>query len=664
MADDLLAEVQTFIQESEGADSYERDAMLEDLRFVYSEDGQWDKDTRDRREGRPCYTFNRLIGAVNQVVGDQQQARPQLKIRGVDDDSDPELAEVFSGLIRNIEDMSDANSIYDGAFKFAVAGGYGAWRIMPEFRSEKSFEQEIFIRPIYNPMTVFWDPVSQDPLKRDQNSCAVAVRISKKRYEALYGEDQAASLSIGRDKGRSDWVTEKEVRIAEYWKRTPRNIEIALMNDGRVIELDAEAKKVQEELDGSGLDIPTVVKTRKTKVFQITWWKVDAANILEGPIVYDWKHIPVVRLPGRHINIAGRHYTQSLVRHSKDAQRMYNYDRTSMSEAVGNTPRAPYMLTAKMVKGYEQMWKEANAKNRPYLLYTADPDAVGAGGVPKREAPPDVPQALVALAALDSDDIKATTGQFDASLGERGPAESGEAIRARQLEGDVGSFEFMSNLAKALKFTGEILVDMIPKVYDTERTVRVLGLDGQEDFVKINAYDEASEKKLDLSAGRYDVSVTIGPSYSTQRKESLTHLLEASEVLPMIAEIAPDLIVKALDVPDADQLEKRVRRVLIAKGVIEPNEDEQKDMKPQEPDPVEEALVATEDSKAKRNMAAAAKDIAATEKTQGEIKMEPLELQKAITEIAGLKLDNQFKSEEIVLARKAEGEQVRVIADD
>lgn len=662
MADDLLAEVQTFIQESEGADSYERDAMLEDLRFVYSEEGQWDRDTRKRREGRPCYTFNRLIGAVNQVVGDQQQARPQLKIRGVDDDSDPELAEVFSGLIRNIEDMSDANSIYDGAFKFAVAGGYGAWRIMPEFRSEKSFEQEIFIRPIYNPMTVFWDPVSQDPLKRDQNSCAVAVRISKKRYEALYGEDQAASLSIARDKGRSDWITEKEVRIAEYWKRTPKNIEIALMSDGRVIELDAEAKKVQEELDGSDLDVPTIVKTRKTKVFQITWWKVDAANILEGPIVYDWKHIPVVRLPGRHINIAGRQYTQSLVRHSKDAQRMYNYDRTTMSEAVGNTPRAPYLVSSTMIKGLETMWKEANAKNRPYLVYNVDKDNPAA--VPIRTPPPDVPQALVALAAQDSDDIKATTGQFDASLGERGPAESGKAIRARQLEGDVGSFEFMSNLAKAKKFTGEILVDMIPKVYDTARTIRVLGLDGQEDFVKINAFDKASNKKLDLSAGRYDVSVTIGPSYSTQREESLAHLLEAADVLPLISEIAPDLIVKALDVPDADQLEKRVRRVLIAKGVIEPNEDEQKDMKPQEPDPVEEALVATEDSKAKRNMAAAAKDIAATEKTQGEIKMEPLELQKAITEIAGLKLDNQFKSEEIVLARKAEGEQVRVIADD
>lgn len=660
MAEDVIPEVQTFIQESEGADSAERSSMIEDLKFVYSEDGQWDADTKKRREGRPCYTFNRLIGAVNQVIGDQQQARPQLKIRGVDDDSDPELAEVFSGLIRNIEDMSDADSIYDASFKFAVAGGYGAWRIMPEFRSERSFDQEIFIRPIHNPMTVFWDPVSQDPMKRDQNVCAVAVRISKERYEALYGEDKAASLQVSRDHG--DWVTEKEVRIAEYWKRTPRSIEIALMSDGRVIELDKETEKVREELDSSDLDVPTIVRTRKTKVFEVTWWKVDAVNILEGPITYSWRHIPVVKLPGRHINIEGKHHTQSMVRHSKDAQRMYNYDRTTMSEAVGNTPRAPYLLTSKMIKGHTKMWKEANASNRPYLLYDADPDAPG--GMPIRTPSPDVPQALVALAALDSDDIKATTGHFDASLGERGPQESGEAIRARQLEGDVGSFEFMGNLAKALKFTGEILVDMIPKVYDTERTVRVLGLDGQEDFVKINAYDEASEKKLDLSAGRYDVSVTIGPSYSTQRREALQQLLEASEIMPLISTIAPDIILKNLDVPGADELEKRIRKTLIAQGVIEPNEDEQKDMKPQAPDPVQEALIATEDSKAKRNMAAAAKDIAATEETQGKVKMEPLELQRTMEEIAGLKLDNRYKSEEIVLARKAEGEQVRVIADD
>ena len=665
---DLIFEVQKFVRESEGADSHERQHMISDLRFVYRDSEQWDQATRLARGNRPCYTFNRVIGAVNQVIGDQRQATPQIKIRGTDGDSDPELAEVFSGLIRNIEDLSHAQTAYDMAFKHAVAGGWGAWRILPEFKSDKSFDQEIFIKPVYNPFTVFWDPLAQEPTKRDQNKCVIAERISRDMHEALFGEEaakRAKSIQVSRD--NRGWFTTDQLRIAEYFKRIPAEKEIALLTDGRTVELTDEIKTALEEAEVSDLEVPTIAKDaegkqriRTAKTFRIKWWKVDGVQILEGPITYDWKFIPVVKLCGRFINIEGEHLSQSLVRHSKDAQRVYNYDRTTMSEVVANAPRAVWLITDTMVTGHEDEWSVANARNSPVLRYKVDPDAIGQGGKPERIPGSEVPAALISMAALDSDDIKATTGFFDASLGERGPQESGEAIRARQNEGDVGSFEFIDNLTKALEHTGEILIDMIPQVYDTERTVRILGLDGQESFVKVNAYDEARSKKIDLSAGRYDVKVSIGPSFATQRRQATRDLIEATAVIPIIAEVGADIIAKGLDIPDSDELNKRIRMRLIKDGTIEPNDEEVQTIQPPQPDPVQLALVAESESKALANQARAQKDAQAAQEAQAKMPLELLQQQEALI---GGKLDNRFKEEEIKLAQEREGD-VTIRVDD
>ncbi len=670
---DLISEVQKFIQESESADSNERQLMLEDLRFVYRDETQWDQTTREARANRPCYTFNRVIGAVNQVIGDQRQASPQIKIRGTDGDSDPELAEVFSGLIRNIEDLSDAQTAYDIAFKHAVAGGYGAWRVLPEFKSDKSFEQEIFIKPVYNPFTVFWDPLAQDPRKRDQNKCAIAERISRDTHEALFGKkaaEAAKSVSVSRDS--KGWFTKDQIRIAEYFKRVPVEKEIALLTDGRTVELTDEIKTALEEAAAANkklengeerlaeIDVDSEGKQRirTAKTFQVKWWKVDGTQILDGPITYDWRFIPVVKMCGRFINIEGEHLSQSLVRHSKDAQRVYNYNRTSMSEVVGNAPRAIWLVTDKMISGREKEWGNANAQNKPVLRYNFDPDVPD--GTPKRIQGAEIPAALASMAALDADDIKAGTGFFDASLGERGPQESGEAIRARQKEGDVGSFEFMDNFAKALQFTGEILVDMIPKVYDTKRTIRILGLDGKEKFETINAYDEARKKKLDMSAGRYDVTATIGPAFATQKREATRDLIDAMGLVPLFAEVGADLLAKTLDITDSDMLEERIRKRYIQEGIIEPTPEEAEKIPPPQPDPVQLALVAAEEAKAQALQAKAQKDAQAAQQAEAEM---PIELLKQMEEFIGLKMDNRFKEEEIRLAQKEVG-QIRINVDD
>lgn len=604
-AHEIVFEVMKQYERGTGADAENRRLFSEDLRFVYQDtieaDGQWDSSVLLQRRGRPSYTFNRVIGAVNLVLGDQRQTRPQARARAANSAASVETADIYNGMIRDIEQCSGAETIYDSQFKNAVAGGYGAWRIVPEFENDKSFNQVLRIKDIPNPLTVLWDPEATCPIRSDSMWCIVAERISHEKYRALYPDKDPVTLSFSRD--ARGWATENEVRIAEYFKKIPVYKDIAELSNGRVVDYDKSYKEVEAHLESLSEKMgpfPHVTRTRKVKTWAVEWYLVDGANVLAGPIRYNWKRIPVIRCPGRCINIEGKQKVQSLVRHTKDPQRTYNYHRSTMVELAALTPRAPYIATPKMVKGYEDMWATANTNARPYLLYDPDPDVPGER--PTREPPPDVPEALLALAQADLADIQAATGYFDASLGndEESDRTSGKALVARQRRSDLGSYEFIDNFGKALKVSHECIIDMIPSTYDTARIIRTIGQDGIEKYEQIN---HISPNGLinSLKEGAYDCTITIGPSYQTARQEMLATLLEAANVLPQIAQVAPDLIIKNIDTPDSEELVRRLRIPLIQQGLIQPTPQEQKSMPPpQQPDPLHQAEVALAQAKAQK----------------------------------------------------------------
>ena len=593
---ELLAEVRKNYERAAGAEAQNRKLFSEDLRFVYQDtaeaDGQWDSAILLQRRGRPSYTFNRVIGAVNLVLGDQRQTRPQVRVRAANKDASTSTATVYEGLIRDIEQCSSAEGIYDNQFKFAVAGGYGAWRIVPEYEDDKSFSQALRIKDIPNPLTALWDPESTCPCKSDSMWALIAERISTEKYKALYPDFDPVSVSMSRDS--RGWATDNEIRIAEYFRKVPVTKTIAQLSDGRIVDYDKDQKDLEAYLaeqhpDG---DYVKTVRKRTVKTWHIEWYLVDGAHVLQGPITYKWKRIPVIRLPGRVINIEGKQKVQSLIRHTKDPQRTYNYHRSTMVETAALTPKSPYIATPRMVKGYEDMWATANTNARPYLLYDVDPDVPG--GKPTREPPPDVPEALIQLSQADLSDIQAATGYFDSALGdqvEKGDRTSGKALIARQRKSDLGSYEFIDNLGKAMKVTHECLVDMIPTVYDTERVVRVIGPDGIEKYESINQVDPNDPAGLinSLKDGSYDVTVTIGPSYQTARQEQLATMLDAIEVMPQLAVVAPDLIIKNVDTPDTDEMVRRLRIPLIQQGLVIPTEEEKKNMPPPpQPNPEEQ----------------------------------------------------------------------------
>jgi len=650
-AQDLLAEVKENYSRATTADGNNRELALEDIRFVDEEGAQWDQTTKTNRGGRPCYTFDRTSIAIDQVKGDQRQNSPQIKILPIDNKSDRKKATIFEGLIRAIERNSSAKTAYNTGFDFALKGGFGAWRIYPEYVDE-SFDQELCIGRIENPFTVHFDPSAKDYLKRDAGWAIISERMAKDDYEAQYDELDASGLDLS--KNDHDWLNAKEVRVAEYYKRMRRKKTIALLDDGRVIDY-ATIKAIEEELKdpppGSGIKPIHVLKKREADSTYIRWWKLSGAGIIEGPIDYEWRYIPIVPIFGRVSNIEGKRKYRGLVRKAKDPQRAYNGSRTAEIEAVAMVPRSPYFITPGQIKGFEGQWREANAKNPLFLYYNPDPKSP-TGGKPTREAMPDIPQALIALSQQAADDIKAATGKFGPSLGEPQANELPGAIQQRNTEGDVSSYEFIDNLAESIKYTGEILVDMIPKVYDGERSVRILGIDGKEAFEMINQRGPDGKLINDLSQGRYDVAVDVGPAYTTQRQQAADNLLRFASQNEMVQQMASDLIAKNFDFNGADELERRLRIPLIAQGIIPESQmtDEEKAAAPKgppPPDPTQQALLKKLDADAARSQAQAQKAQIDTANASIDAQMKPQELKKLIADTIGQELSNMQLAGEI-----------------
>jgi len=635
--EELLSRVRARYDDGVGAFEENRRMHSEDLNFVYNSEamGQWDPVVLEARRGKPCYTFNRVLGPVNLVVADMRQTRPDIKVRPASKAASEAVADIFEGLIRSIDQASRASVIYKNQFKFAVAGGFGAWRILPEYAGEDTFDQVLRIRDIPNPQTVIWDPECSDACAGDAMWCIIGDRISKEKYRTLYPDaDSESAFQISRDS--YGWFTDKEVRVVEYMERVPFKKMIALLDDGRVVDYDSKTKAAAEHM-ADAPNSPKIISTREVLKWRVMWCKVDGGQLLEGPIYYDWKRIPVVRVPGRYINIEGRKKLQSLVRHTKDAQRDYNTMRSAMIERAAMIPKAPYLVTETMVKGYESEWAQSNTSPRPYLPFNVDPKAseMGRGG-PERVPPIDVPQGSIALVEQSAQDIQATIGYFDPAMGNAEDMNrvSGKALVQHTRRSDLSSFEFIDGLGDALQLTGEMELDMIPTIYVGERIERIVSGDDIEKLITINQQQDDGQIVNDLKAGAYDCSVNIGPSYQTARQETLQTLIDAAGTIPMIAQVAPDLIAKNIDSPDADELSRRLRIPLIHNGIIKPTEEEAKNMPPPPPpDPLQQA-------ETERMQALAKRDGANAILAQNEVQNLPLKNNKLLYETAGKHLDN------------------------
>ena len=590
---EILTTARARLSSALSAYSESREDELDDLKFFAgSPDNhwQWPADvlaTRGAVQGqtinaRPCLTINKLPQHVRQVTNDQRQNRPAGKVIPADDNADVEVAEIFNGIVRHIQYISDADVAYDTACENQVTYGEGYIRILTEYCDDTTFDQDIKIGRVRNSFSVYMDPTITDPCGADAKWCFVTEDILKSDYERMFPNaaplTTLMTLGVG-DQSLSQWLNEQTVRVADYYYVDYDEATLNLYPGNQTAFAGTPEDQQLKAMFGKPL------RSRKSERRRIRYCKINGYEILERG---EWagKYIPVVRVIGNEFEVEGRMYLSGLVRNAKDAQRMYNYWTSQEAEMLALAPKAPFIGYGGQFEGYEQQWKTANTQNWPYL--EVNPDVTdGAGNIlplPQRAQPPMAQTGLIQAKMGASEDIKASTGQYNASLGMTSNERSGRAILARQREGDVGTYHYVDNLARAVRYVTRQLVDLIPKIYDTQRIARIIGEDGETRMAKIdptqpepvrkivNEQGIVLEKVYNPSVGKYDVVVTTGPNYATKRQEAMESMGQVLQGNPQLWGVAGDLFVKNMDWPGAQELAKRLAKTIDPK-LISDDED-------------------------------------------------------------------------------------------
>lgn len=600
--DDLVAEGKAAFKEAEDAWKDNRKFYLDDVRFARLAQ-QWpDKAMRDReRAQRPALTINLLPAFLRQVVNDARQNKPAIKVRPVDDVADPETAEIYNGLIRNIETVSSADVAYDTAIECAASGGFGWLRLNLEYASDDTFDKDIVIQAVPNPLSIIGDPNYSAADSADWNVAFAMEELTKKQFEARWKGAEKVDWNAGQYAIKDDWASDNKVRVAEWWSREPvrkKLLAVVIPAFGIDRAQDIPIDLPFDPSEGGVLPVLEDVFTNNQDWFSMVGAKVVGSRdvlshkvtqrIMTGVEVLennDWagRYIPIIPAYGDVVNEEGRVHLRSLIRDAKDPQQQCNFWDTTATEAVANAPKAPFIGPESAFQGVDQnKWSEANRVPHAYISYPDYDDQGRPIQAPQRQAPAFTPSAEMQMSLKAHDTIKAVLGLYDASLGQRSNETSGRAIIARQRQGDNATFHFTDNMVRAIRHLGRCMIDLIPHVYSTDRIIRVLGEDGVARNVKVGKLNpqqqaqqkssaEANESGLDaaeiarvydLTVGKYDLVVTAGPSFATKREESASQMIELIRSYPAAAPLIGDLLAKNLDWPGADEIAQRLKAML------------------------------------------------------------------------------------------------------
>jgi hypothetical protein len=589
---DIVQEAQERLEAAWVQDRENREDAFMDLKFLAGD--QWPNEIRQQREAqaRPCLTINRLPQFVNQVANTVRVNPPAIKAIPAGGEATAELAEIYSGLMRQIQYRSNATNVFANAVYYAVACGIGHFRIVTDFADENGFDQEIQIKRIQHPLSVFWAPGAVEPDRSDANYCLVSEMIGRKEFQKRFPDaamtDFAAPSDLNAESGLF-WANRDAVRVCEYWVKRPTERTIARLATGETLDItdidvsatpavipanagihgdagSASGSAMGPRLrgDDSRSLASQIVATRKLRSHKVEHYLLSGEEVLEGPNQWAGRYIPIFPVIGAETALETKVIRSGLIRFSRDSQQLYNFWRSAAAESIALAPRAPFLATPAMIAKFKGQWDTQNTVSRPYLLYEPDPDAPG--GRPMREPPPDIPAALVNESGMAADEMKATTGIYDAALGARSNEISGVAIRARESQGGVSALHYQDNLMATLNHLGRVLIDLIPKIYDCERTVRILQEDDTHQPVRINVPVIGANGKPtlinDLNQGTYDVRVKIGPSYATRRAEAADAMLQFIQAVPQAAGVAGDLVARNMDWPGADEIADRLKRML------------------------------------------------------------------------------------------------------
>jgi hypothetical protein len=541
-----------FLRLSSEADSMNRSEALEDIKFAAGD--QWPVEIQNSRnlEARPCLTINKLESYIRQVTNQQRQQRPRIKVQAVNNQADEKMAEVIEGITRHIEVNSNADTAYDTAFDYAVRMGWGYWRVNTEYVDETSFDQEVKIQTIDNPFSVYFDPNSVLPDGSDAEKCLITSVVSKDVFRSMYpkADDGTGFQPRGTGDDSAEWVTKEDIRIAEFFYVERERATLCRLSDGT-----SAWKDELPDLNRFSFSNIQIVDERPSYRKVVHWCKLTAMEVLEEA-VWPGKYIPIVPCYGAQLVVEGKRKKYGLVRNAKDPQRMYNFWRTAMTESIALAPKAKWLLAEGQDENHESEWAQANIKSSPVLRYKQTDIEGRPAPVPVRLQPEPPPEGAMVAAQAISSDLSTVLGIYDPSQQLPGNM-SGKALQGQQGQVDLSNFHFYDNMTRSIKHTGKIILDLIPKIYDTQRVMRIIGADGQPDLVTINEMSAVGQVLNDVTIGQYDVVMDVGPGYNSKRQMAV-EVMAPIMAQPEIFQAAGDLWFRNMDFPGADIIADRL----------------------------------------------------------------------------------------------------------
>jgi hypothetical protein len=600
---------------NETQDKHNRDAQDADTRFVYVPMATWDADIVAKRTawGDPCLEFPQLKQFINQVVNDQRQRRPRIKVNPASDEASVETATILQGMVRAIENACTADSIYDCGYLHSVVGGRGYWRVLADYEDEASFNQCLKLQRISDPNCVRMDTDYTSPDGSDINWATVEESVSKDDFADRWPNAEPMSWDNGN---RKWWVDEDHVIVVDYYERVTTTRTLVALRNG-TIGFEDDLKKIFAKAGGE-LHDGVIHRRRTSEKHEIKWYTIAGGEQVLEEHKWPGSVIPIICTMGDEIMVDGKRVYQGLISQAKAAQSLFNYGMTNQAIHLALTPRAPYIAAAGQIDEYKEMWEEANNRNYAVLVY--DPVTVNDQlAPPPQRTPPSSPDAgWINWTQQMTMLMKSCIGMYENNLGMRGQEISGRAIKARESQGDNATFHYADNFARAIALTGRILVECIPYFYDTARIVHIIGDDDVRKPQPINqpmapppmqlgqlaqgnmppppgaqpmpmapqpgqppagmpptpgampnmaAPDLLGDAlkaiaKNDVRVGKYSVVVDSGPGYQTKRQEAADLIMQLVKAAPQIMNIAPDLVVKSQDLPDAQALADRFQATL------------------------------------------------------------------------------------------------------
>lgn len=585
----ILNEAQTRLNTAVSFESEAWSRWLDDVKFANADPDngyQWPRDVMQNRqiEQRPCLTINKTRQHCLQITNDARQNKPMIKVIPVANGASVEAAAVFNDVIRRIEYNSNAQSAYDMATKFQVQGGIGFLRVRTDYCDDDSFDQEIFIDPVPNPMMIRIDPEAKQPDKSDMKWCFVFEDMPREEFEKAYPKFKDMS-SNGTLAAQNQWVTPNSVRIAEYYRIKETAVRLVAYTAPETGEVtlvrtdDPEFTVLPPEIREALLADETT-KARKVYDRKVEWFKIVGNEIVDRTVI-PGKYIPIVPVIGEETVIEGKLDRKGHVRSMKDAQRMYNYHASASVEFAAMQTKTPWVGPMAAFEGLEDSWKRANTQNFAYLGYNHKDDDGQPIEPPSRIEPPTASPAYLQGMEIASNEMQSVSGQFEANFGEQGNERSGKAINERQRAGDRATYHYIDNLAVAIRHLGKILINMIPIVYDTKRVVQTMGEDGTEATVQIDpeakaAYEAREEEReaeaaiiFNPSVGKYDVMADVAPAYATRRQETFNAISQIITSSPETMALVGDILFKVADFPQAEELAERFRRMVPSQALGE-----------------------------------------------------------------------------------------------